>query len=218
MRIFRWFVCLLLPLALAGADPSPPIPLVGAIYNLTGSQAVLDLPSSQGARLAAEHLRSKIRLEIRDGKSQVSAIAQTTRSLLAQHPAGLLGLSDTGMLEAAAPVASQQGVPFLTSGATSPRLAGRFPGLFLACFGDNVQAAAGAEFVVHHLKATRIVVLWNEDMEYTRLLAGYFRSALKEMKVEPVLEQAYAGEESGFPRPERVLGLAAGQRRRICGS
>ena len=51
------------------------------------------------------------------------------------------------MVLAAAPVAARHGRLFLTSGATSPELPAEVPRyLFLACFGDNVQAAAGAEW------------------------------------------------------------------------
>jgi len=54
----------------------------------------------------------------------------------------MMGLSDTDMVLAAAPLAEEAGIPFVTSGATSPRLAEMYEVLFLACFGDNVQAEA----------------------------------------------------------------------------
>lgn len=46
---------------------------------------------------------------------------------------------------AAAHQALKQGIPFVTSGSSSPRLSealGKF--FYMACFGDNVQAATAA--------------------------------------------------------------------------
>jgi len=49
--------------------------------------------------------------------------------------------------------------------------------MFLACFGDNVQAAAGADFVKEKLGGRNVYLLRDAATEYTNLLAGYFDSA-----------------------------------------
>jgi len=46
--------------------------------------------------------------------------------------------------------------------------------LFLACFGDNVRAAAGAEYAADWLGARTAAILFDKDMDYTRLLQRYF--------------------------------------------
>jgi branched-chain amino acid transport system substrate-binding protein len=82
-----------------------------------------------------------------DGETKPEIIAAKTRQLIADEReiAGLIGLSDTDMVLAAAKVSAERSLGFLTSGATSPLLPEQVPEyLFLACFGDNVQAAAGA--------------------------------------------------------------------------
>jgi branched-chain amino acid transport system substrate-binding protein len=72
-------------------------------------------------------------------------------------------------------VAARARIPFVTSGATSPLLPAQVPGwLFLACFGDNVQAAAGAEYAADWLGARTVAILFDKDMDYTRLLQRYF--------------------------------------------
>jgi ABC-type branched-subunit amino acid transport system substrate-binding protein len=104
---------------------------IGAIYNLSGSQAELDILSSQGAILAVDQMNRRI---------------------------------------------------FLTSGATSPQLPSRVPEyLFLACFGNNVQAAAGAEWAYRFQSARTAAVLFNSSESYTRLLQGYFQIRFKEL-------------------------------------
>lgn len=169
-----------------------PAPVVlGAIYNLFGSQADLDRPSSQGALLAVKEINAKggllgspVLLLLRDGESKTALVAKKTSELLQHHPSltALMGLSDTDMVLAAAPIAAKNKRLFLTSGATSPKLPAQVPEyLFLACFGDNVQAAAGAQWAYQIIGARTVSVLYNSSKSYTRLLQGYFQESFKQL-------------------------------------
>ena len=66
-----------------------------------------------------------------DGETKPEIIAAKTRELIAdqQEIAGLIGLSDTDMVLAAAKVAAERRLVFLTSGATSPLLPERVPNI-----------------------------------------------------------------------------------------
>lgn len=164
---------------------SKPVQL-GALYNLGGAQADLDLPSSRGAQLAVRQINEaggvldrKLELLLEDGKTDTMVIRQKVEAMLDQTPdlVALLGLSDTDMALAAAPAAKAAKRVFLTSGATSPRLPAQVPDyLFLACFGDNVQAAAAAEWAFDELSARTAVVLYDSLDTYTLLLHQYFVS------------------------------------------
>ena len=58
----------------------------------------------------------------------------------------------------------------MTPGATSPKLPDQIGDMiFLACFGDNVQAAAGADFVTKELKGKTAYLLRDIGAEYTTL-------------------------------------------------
>jgi len=183
----------------AGAAERPVV--IGALYNLTGGQQDLDLPSSRGAQLAVDEannaggvLSRPVELIVRDGQTKPKIIARETAALLKQRPAlaGLIGFSDTDMVLAAAPIAARRDRVFLTSGATSPQLPREVPRyLFLACFGDNVQAAAGAEFAVKTLKARSAVVFYKQGSSYTRLLHGYFRTRFKQLGGKVLAVRAY---------------------------
>ncbi len=174
-----------------GASAAKPPVVIGALYNLTGGQQDLDVPSSRGAKLAVDEankaggvLGRPVELILRDGETKPKVIARETASLFRQQPAlaGLIGLSDTDMVLAAAPIAAQNKRVFLTSGATSPELPRQVPRyLFLACFGDNVQAAAGAEWAAKTLKARTVVVLYKQTSSYARLLHGYFQTRFKQL-------------------------------------
>jgi branched-chain amino acid transport system substrate-binding protein len=199
---FRWLYGAISLVTLGAASAAEPERVViGALYNLTGPQAALDVPSSRGARLAVDEanraggvLGRPIRLVEADGESRPATIAQRTEDLLQRFPSisALVGLSDTDMVLAAAPLAARHGKAFVTSGATSPRLPMRVPDyLFLACFGDNVQAAAAAEWVYRDRAARTVAVFYNSAMEYTRLLHRYFEARFTQLGGKVVQVSAY---------------------------
>jgi branched-chain amino acid transport system substrate-binding protein len=187
--------------------------VIGAMYNLTGAQQNLDVPSSEGARIAVTQandaggvLNRSVKLVLRDGKTDPKVIARETAKLLKDEPslAGLIGFSDTDMVLAAAPIAAKRKRVFLTSGATAPTLVRRVPRyLFLACFGDNVQAAAGAEWAFDTLKARTVVVLYKQSSSYARLLHGYFETRFKQLGGKVLTVRSY------LPKtiPAKVKGL-----------
>ena len=165
----------------------PPPVVIGAVYCLTGDQAELDVPSAHGAELAMNHvmeeggvLGRRVILDIEDGHTNPDSIARAIHGLMALHAdvAAFLGLSDTDMAEAAGRTAAEHGRVFVTSGATSPSLPDVAPGhLFLACFGDNVQAYAAAEWIPAHAEVKRqptACVITDTTDTYTRLLQQYF--------------------------------------------
>ena len=168
---------------------------IGAIYNLVGSQSPLDLPSARGAKLAVDEINrlggidgKEIELIICDGKSDTAGVGECAKALIAENISALIGLSDTDMVLAAGPITSAAGIPFVTSGATSPRLAEENEGLFLACFGDNVQAQAGAEYAFNRMGIKTCSLLVDGEMEYARLLAYYFKERYADLGGEIIIE------------------------------
>ena len=173
--------------SVTAARQTPPPVRIGAIYNLTGGQAALDSPSLDGARLAVDRINARggllgrrVELLERDGQTNEEDVSRAAASLVASGCSAIIGLSDTDQVLAAAPIAARAGVPFVTSGATSPLLPAEVPNwLFLACFGDNAQAAAGAQYATEQLGARTTAVLYDRDLDYTRLLARYFERSFR---------------------------------------
>ena len=169
------------------AKATPPPVRIGAIYNLTGDQSSLDSPSLDGARLAVERINARggllgrrVELLERDGQTNEADVRRAAASLVASGVSAIVGLSDTDQVLAAAPIAARAGVPFVTSGATSPRLTRQVPDwLFLACFGDNAQAAASAQYATDQLGARTAAVIYDRELDYTRLLARYFERSFR---------------------------------------
>ncbi len=209
----KWMVVLLAAAALlalagcGGKGGGGAVIKLGMIYNMTGSQATLDTPSANGARLAAKEINAaggvlgkKIELVAYDGKSDAATIGNAaTQATKTDKVVAMFGFSDSDMVMAAAPIAAKAGVVFVTSGATSPKLPDQVPDyLYLACFGDNVQAAAGAEYAVDSLKAKTAYLLIDKGMEYTLLLGKYFKERFVEMGGQVVLEDTYQGGDKDF--------------------
>jgi branched-chain amino acid transport system substrate-binding protein len=165
--------------------------VLGGLFNSRGPLAELDVPTLQGAQLAVDRINAAggvlgmpVELHVEDGKGDLRKLAGGTAKILRQHPtvSAFLGLSDTDAVLAAAQPAADAGRVFLTSGATSPRLPGEIPGyLFLACFGDNVQAAAAAEYAYQDLGARSAAVFYDSSDTYTLLLQQYFRTRFAQL-------------------------------------
>jgi branched-chain amino acid transport system substrate-binding protein len=180
---------------------------IGMLYNMTGAQASLDSPSANGAKLAAKEINAaggvlgkKIQLVAYDGKSDAATIGNAASQLTnSDKVVAIFGFSDSDMTMAAAPTAAKAGIVFVTSGATSPKLPDQVPDyLYLACFGDNVQAAAGAEYAVSSLKAKNVYLLIDKGMEYTLLLGKYFKERFVELGGKVILEDNYQTGDKDF--------------------
>jgi len=184
----------------AGGNKESNVIELGMIYNMTGSQASLDAPSANGAKLAAKEINEaggvlgkQIEIVAYDGKSDAETIGMAATQLVeSDNVVAMFGFSDSDMVLAAAPIAAKAGVVFVSSGATSPKLPAQVPDyLYLACFGDNVQAAAAAEYAYNTLKAKTVYLLVDKGMEYTLLLGKYFKERFVELGGKVVLEDTY---------------------------
>jgi len=98
--------------------------------------------------------------------------AQVAKQFVEQDKAvAVIGFTDTDSVLASGPTIQSAGLPFITAGATSPKIPTQVGDkMFLACFGDNVQAAAGAEFGFNKFGKSAYL-LWDKGVEYTTLLA-----------------------------------------------
>lgn len=157
---------------------------IGGDYNLTGAVSSLDVPANNGAKLAVKQINAaggvlgrQIDYIFHDGKSDSATVANITTQLVeSDGVVAISGFTDTDSALAAGPIAQQHGIPFLTTGATSPKLPDQVgDDMFLVPFGDNVQAAAMAEYAYNDLNARSVYIILNNGYEYTHLLAQYFK-------------------------------------------
>ncbi len=140
-------------------------------------------------------------------------IASTGSQLLNQDKVPVaLGFADSDAVLALAPQFQTAGVPLVTPGATSPKLPDQVGNeMFLACFGDNVQAAAGAEFVLGKLNGKTAYLLRDNTTEYTTLLAKYFTEAYENGGGKIVATDDYKHGDTSFTAQITKLEGAAGE-------
>jgi branched-chain amino acid transport system substrate-binding protein len=175
---------------------------IGALYNVTGGQASLDGPSLAGFQLAAEEINAnggingkQIEVVSIDSKSDPSTATNGVQELIeVKKVVAIAGFSDTTFALTAGPLAQEAGIPFVTSGATSPLIpdqVGDF--MFMAAFGDNVQSAAIADYSVNELDAETAWVLTDTSSDFTLGLSKYFKERFTSIGGEIVLEDEYDG-------------------------
>ena len=180
---------------------------IGAPFNVTGALSSVDAPALNGAKVKVKEINGaggvlgkKLELVIYDTKTDPTVIASTASQLVNQDKVPVaLGFTDSDAALALGPIFQTAGVPFVTPGATSPKLPDQIGSvMFLACFGDNVQAAAGAEFVLGKLAGKTVYLLRDNSTEYTTLLAKYFKEAYSHGGGTIVLEDDYKAGDKSF--------------------
>lgn len=188
-----------------GGGAAEPIKIGGG-FALTGAESALDLPAANGAKLAAKEINAaggvlgrQIDLVIHDSQYKMDVTAQVAKQFVEQDKVvAVIGFTDTDSVLAAGPTIQAAGLPFITAGATSPKIPTQVGDkMFLACFGDNVQAAVGAEFGAKNY-GKNAYLLWDKGIEYTTLLAGYFKARYTELGGSIVLEDSYEDAATDF--------------------
>ena len=179
---------------------------IGGGFALTGDESALDLPASNGANLAVKQLNaaggvngSQIDFIVHDSQYKMDVTAQTAKQFVEQDKVPVfIGYTDTDSVLAAGPTFQAAKVPFITAGATSPKIPTQVGDMmFLACFGDNVQAAVGAEYS-YNTFGHNAYFLWDKGVEYTTLLGGYFKSRFTELGGTIALEDSYDDKATDF--------------------
>jgi branched-chain amino acid transport system substrate-binding protein len=179
---------------------------IGGGFALTGDESALDLPAANGAKLAVKQINAaggvngaQIDFIVHDSQYKMDVTAQTAKQFVEQDKVPLfIGYTDTDSVLASGPTFQAANVPFITVGATSPKIPTQVGDMmFLACFGDNVQAAVGAEYSYDTFGQTAYF-LWDKGVEYTTLLGQYFKTRFTELGGTIALEDSYDDKATDF--------------------
>ncbi len=195
-------------LSAAGAKAAEPIP-IAVLYNVSsGGLASLDVPSLNGVKLKAKMINDAgglldgriIEISAIDTKNDTSEAATAAKRAVAiDNLAAGIGQSDTTFALAIAPLFQNAGIPFVTSGATSPMLPEMVGDqMFLVPFGDDVQAHAMAEYAYTTLGLRNIAVWTDQAMDYTTGLSKYFQERFTELGGNVALEDSYMTTDTDF--------------------
>jgi branched-chain amino acid transport system substrate-binding protein len=179
---------------------------IGGGFALTGDESALDLPAANGAKLAVKQINAaggvngkQIDFIVHDSQYKMDVTAQNAKQFVEQDKVPLMiGYTDTDSVLASGPTFQTAKIPFITVGATSPKIPTQVGDMmFLACFGDNVQAAVGAEYAFKEF-GKNAYFLWDKGVEYTTLLGDYFKTRFTELGGTIALEDSYDDKATDF--------------------
>ncbi|MEM7138979.1 MAG: ABC transporter substrate-binding protein [Myxococcota bacterium] len=182
-------------LAAAACHPQPP-PGYGPIrvlaaFNLSGSDAELDVAAFNGARLAAQAINRNG--GVRGRNLELVAVDTASNPRIAVQAVGRaldtesdivagIGYCDSTFADAVGALFQRAGIPFVSPGATDPRVPGRVGNeMFFAAFGDDAQARVMAQYALEELGLRRIAVWMDDRQDYTTTVASYFVEAVEKL-------------------------------------
>ncbi|MHB8867648.1 MAG: ABC transporter substrate-binding protein [Thermoleophilia bacterium] len=169
----------------AGADADPLI--IGAALGLVGDAAPGDVPLAEALEYAVDQVNAeggiaghKVELVVKDMKSDPALAATVTKELLDAGAVILVGPAFPGMGAGVVQTAAAAGVPVLCGTSTQPEYV-KIGGAkaYLVAFGDNVQAAAAAEYATSQGYKT-VYTLTSPDLSYTARLPEFFLTTFEE--------------------------------------
>jgi branched-chain amino acid transport system substrate-binding protein len=174
--------------------------VLGCPYNLTGAYQSIDVPAKDGSLLAAKLLNAnggvlgkQLKLIVENGNSDLTTITNICKKMADEDKViAFVGLTDTDYMRAGGQIAQERSLPFLDVGGTAPLITQIGDYIYMLPFGDNVQAAAGAEFA-HEKGWKTCAMLVDDAMSYTKFLAQYFkeRYTMDDIGGEVVKELSY---------------------------
>ena len=125
--------------------------------------------------------------------------AQTAKQFVEQDKVPLMiGYTDTDSVLASGPTFQAAKIPFITVGATSPKIPTQVGDMmFLACFGDNVQAAVGAEYSFKTFGKNAYFLL-GQGRRVHDAARRYFKDRFTELGGTIALEDSYDDKATDF--------------------
>jgi branched-chain amino acid transport system substrate-binding protein len=165
------------------ASPADKI-VIGAALGLVGDAAPGDVPASEAMKYEVDQVNKaggidgkQVELIIKDMKSDPALGGTVTQELLDSGAQVIVGPAFPGMAAGVIQTAAKAGVPVLSACSTQPEyvVVGGSKA-YLVAFGDNVQAAASAEYALKQGFKT-VYTLTSPDLSYTARLPEFFSDA-----------------------------------------
>lgn len=170
---------------------------VGVLMNLTGPWASIDEPAWKSLQVAVDQINDaggllgrKVEAICIDTKADEAETVAATIRHAESGVSAMIGYCDTHWVLTAAPIAREYRIPFITAGATHPRIPER-TGAWLACFGDNAQGASIAKYAYETMNLRKGSVWVDSACDFSIAVCTYFNDAFKHYGGEIVYEEYF---------------------------
>jgi len=179
---------------------------IAALYNLTGGMSSIDAPAYRGAQLAVKQINAnggllgrEVELVGIDTQTDQQEAAKGAQKAMSEDVVAGIGYGDTTFTMAAAPVFQNNGIPFVTSGATHPKLpewVGEY--MFMTAFGDDDQSYAIADYAYNQLDLRNVVVWTDRSMDFTMAISNFFQERWKDLGGKVVANDSFMAGDTDF--------------------
>ena len=198
-KILFLVILLSFGISLMGVSWAAEAPIkIGVVQNLTGAWASIDGPCWNGIQLAVDEINKaggllgrQVEAVCIDTKAdELEVVAAVTRLIEKEKVSIIVGYCDTHWVLTAAPLAAENKIPFITPGATHPRIPER-TGAWMACFGDNLQGTVMAEYAIKKENLKKVAVWVDTACDFSVGVCEYFVDSFKHFGGEVVYEDSF---------------------------
>lgn len=198
-RFLILVILLIFGISLMGVSWAAEAPIkIGVVQNLTGAWASIDGPCWNGIQLAVDEINKaggllgkQVEAVCIDTKADESEVVAAVIRLIEKEKASvIMGYCDTHWVLTAAPLAAENKIPFITPGATHPRIPER-TGAWMACFGDNLQGTVMAEYAIKKENLKKVAVWVDTACDFSVGVCEYFIDSFKHFGGEVIYEDSF---------------------------
>ena len=181
-----------------GAEAKKGVIKVGVLMNLTGPWASIDIPAWNAIQLAVKDINAaggllgkKVEAMCIDTKADEGETVSAAVRLCEKEKVNVvIGYCDTHWVLTAAPIVRDFNIPFITPGATHPRIPER-SGAWLACMTDNAQASVMAQYLVKDLGMKRTAIWIDNAVDFSVAVCAFYADAFKRFGGQVVYEDYF---------------------------
>ncbi|MGE5527766.1 MAG: ABC transporter substrate-binding protein [Patescibacteria group bacterium] len=180
--------------------------LIGANYALSGAVALFGQACLNSAKMVYDEINAnggllgkQIKLIAADNKSDAEESGRMATKLITQdNVVAILGPVTSTNCFAAAPICQEKGVLMITPTGTNVKVTQFGSFIFRACFIDDFQGEVMANFALKNLKAKKAAILFDNQSDYAKGLAVYFKKVFTAGKGKIVAEESFMPDDKDF--------------------
>ncbi|MDR2610922.1 MAG: ABC transporter substrate-binding protein [Clostridiales Family XIII bacterium] len=196
-----------------GGDAKSDTVQIGVNYELTGDVATYGNDSVNGIKMAIDEVNAnggvlggkQIELIVKDDKSDPAESTSIEESLMGDGKiVAALGPATSGNFRAVIPIATNYGIPVISSSATADdditvdKNGNVREFVFRTCFTDSFQGKTMSNFAFNELSAKKAVIFGDTSSDYAKGLAANFKSNFESLGGAVVGEEGYVAKDKDF--------------------
>jgi branched-chain amino acid transport system substrate-binding protein len=156
------------------------IPKVGEGSKFAAEMWLEDVNAAGGLDIGGKKYQVELVIEDNESKAE-SAVSANTKIITQDEVLIIIGPQSSKQAVPAGQVANDNETPMISPWSTNPNTTLDRPWVFRACFLDDFQGPAVANFVTEEFGFTKAAVLYDIASDYPKGLAEFFKSAWEDL-------------------------------------